>query len=156
MVRFVAFDVETPNRWNDRMSAIGITVIEDGEVDDPRPATKALASVPLPALRLTSGPLGKFGELLWIGLRNNPALEEYVASVRAALDKAGVAYDRKKFRPHITMVRKAEWPYQTLVEELAEVHRVRMNVDRVCLMKSERINGKLTYTVLGEVNGLLD
>ena len=36
--------------------------------------------------------------------------------------------------------------------ELAEVHRVRMNVDRVCLMKSERINGKLTYTVLGEIS----
>ncbi|MBR6407400.1 MAG: 3'-5' exonuclease [Clostridia bacterium] len=30
MSRFVAFDVETPNRLNDRMSAIGITVIEDG------------------------------------------------------------------------------------------------------------------------------
>ena len=101
---------------------------------------------------LTSGPLGNFGELLWIGLRKNPALEQYVASVRNALDVAGVAYDRKKFRPHITLVRKAEWPYQTLVEELTEVHRVRMNVDRVCLMKSERINGKLTYTVLGEIS----
>ena len=32
MARFVAFDVETPNRWNDRMSAIGITVLEDGEI----------------------------------------------------------------------------------------------------------------------------
>ena len=151
MARFAAFDVETPNRWNDRMSAIGITVIEDGEVDDPRPATKALASVPLPALRLTSGPLGKFGELLWIGLRKNPALEQYVASVRNALDVAGVAYDRKKFRPHITLVRRADWPYQVLVEELAEVRRVRMTVDRVCLMKSERLDGKLTYTVVGEV-----
>ena len=30
MARFVAFDVETPNRLNDRMSAIGITVLEDG------------------------------------------------------------------------------------------------------------------------------
>ena len=28
MNRFVVFDVETPNRWNNRMSAIGITVIE--------------------------------------------------------------------------------------------------------------------------------
>ena len=28
--RFVAFDVETPNRLNNRMSAIGITVLEDG------------------------------------------------------------------------------------------------------------------------------
>lgn len=32
MARFVAFDVETPNRASDRMSAIGITVIDDGEI----------------------------------------------------------------------------------------------------------------------------
>lgn len=32
MSRFVAFDVETPNRMSNRMSAIGITVIEDGEI----------------------------------------------------------------------------------------------------------------------------
>ena len=32
--RFIAFDVETPNRYNNRMSAIGITVIEDGAIAD--------------------------------------------------------------------------------------------------------------------------
>ncbi len=32
--RFVVFDVETPNRRNNRMSAIGITVIEDGKIAD--------------------------------------------------------------------------------------------------------------------------
>lgn len=32
MSRFVAFDVETPNRFNNRMSAIGISVIENGAV----------------------------------------------------------------------------------------------------------------------------
>ena len=32
MSRFIAFDVETPNRMNHRMSSIGITVIEDGEI----------------------------------------------------------------------------------------------------------------------------
>lgn len=30
--RFIAFDVETPNAQNDRMSAIGITVVEDGRI----------------------------------------------------------------------------------------------------------------------------
>ncbi|MBQ9411895.1 MAG: 3'-5' exonuclease [Oscillospiraceae bacterium] len=30
MSRYIAFDVETPNRYNNRMSAIGISVIEDG------------------------------------------------------------------------------------------------------------------------------
>lgn len=32
MSRIIAFDVETPNRHNRRMSAIGITVIEDGAI----------------------------------------------------------------------------------------------------------------------------
>ena len=134
-----------------RPENLHVTVAFLGEVKDPAPAMKSLQSVPVPELRLTSGPLGNFGELLWIGLRKNSALEEYVAEVRRALDAYGVEYDRKKFRPHITLVRRADWPYQVLVEELAEVHRVRMTVDRVCLMKSERIDGKLTYTVVGEV-----
>ncbi len=32
--RYIAFDVETPNSRNNRISAIGITVIEDGEIRD--------------------------------------------------------------------------------------------------------------------------
>ena len=37
MERFVAFDVETPNYYNDRMSSIGIAVIENGEIVDSFP-----------------------------------------------------------------------------------------------------------------------
>lgn len=33
-MRYVAFDVETPNRYNNRMSAIGIAVVEDGRIAD--------------------------------------------------------------------------------------------------------------------------
>ncbi len=34
MNRYIAFDVETPNRFNTRISAIGISVIEDGRIVD--------------------------------------------------------------------------------------------------------------------------
>ncbi len=34
MRRYIAFDVETPNRRSSRMSAIGITVVEDGHIAD--------------------------------------------------------------------------------------------------------------------------
>ena len=34
MSRFVVFDVETPNRYNNRMSAIGISVIQDGRITE--------------------------------------------------------------------------------------------------------------------------
>ena len=33
-MRYIVFDVETPNRANNRMSAIGITIIEDGIIAD--------------------------------------------------------------------------------------------------------------------------
>ncbi len=32
MYRYIVFDVETPRAANDRMSAIGISVIEDGAI----------------------------------------------------------------------------------------------------------------------------
>lgn len=34
MADLIVFDVETPNRFNNRMSAIGITVIRDGRIAD--------------------------------------------------------------------------------------------------------------------------
>ena len=33
-MRYIVFDVETPNRYNNRMSAIGITVIADSRITD--------------------------------------------------------------------------------------------------------------------------
>ena len=34
MYRYIAFDVETPNRYNDRMSAIGISVVDSGSITE--------------------------------------------------------------------------------------------------------------------------
>ena len=34
MYRYIVFDVETPNRYNNRMSAMGISVVEDGEITE--------------------------------------------------------------------------------------------------------------------------
>ena len=135
-----------------RAANLHLTVAFIGEVKDSAPAMTALQSVPLPELELRSGRLGNFGEILWIGLQRNPALEQYVADVRAALEAAGVSYDKKKFRPNITLVRRAWWPGGLQVADLAEAPRASMRVDRVCLMKSERLNGKLTYTAVGEVH----
>lgn len=34
MYRYIVFDVETPNRYNNRMSAIGISIVEDNRITD--------------------------------------------------------------------------------------------------------------------------
>lgn len=134
-----------------RKENLHLTVAFLGEVQDPKPVINALESVPVPKMTLQTGRLGNFGELLWIGLKKNPALEHYVADVRHTLDSVGVRYDRKKFKAHVTLVRRADWPYRVQVSELADEPGISMNVERVVLMKSERVNGKLTYTVVGEV-----
>lgn len=46
MSRYIAFDVETPNRFNNRMSAIGITIIKDGIITK----SSILLSIPKPVL----------------------------------------------------------------------------------------------------------
>lgn len=33
MPKYIVFDVETPNRYNNRMSAIGISIVENGKTD---------------------------------------------------------------------------------------------------------------------------
>ena len=34
MPRYIVFDVETPNRYNSRISAIGINTVEDGSITE--------------------------------------------------------------------------------------------------------------------------
>ena len=48
MYPYIVFDVETPNHYNDRMSAIGITVIENGVIAE----EKALLPDPAPEVHL--------------------------------------------------------------------------------------------------------
>jgi 2'-5' RNA ligase len=51
---------------------------------------------------------GRFGDTIWAAPDNEPRLVELADHLRQALDRAGIAYDRKPFKPHITMLRKAK------------------------------------------------
>ncbi|WP_308615674.1 RNA 2',3'-cyclic phosphodiesterase [uncultured Enorma sp.] len=66
------------------------------------------------AVELVPDGLGTFGRprdaTLWLGLRPVPELLALAGDVRVALDAYGVAYDRKAFRPHITLARRARMP----------------------------------------------
>ena len=103
-----------PGRFMDRQT-YHVTLAFLGEVDDAQALRAADAvqracaeAAPVP---LTSDGLGKFGKpadaTLWLGLRPAPALLGLARRVREELDAAGVAYDEKPFKAHVTLARRA-------------------------------------------------
>lgn len=69
---------------------------------------------------LTCTGLGKFGRAsdatLWLGIENVPELAQLAGDVRAELDKHGIFFDSKPFKPHITLARHAQLSKTTLDE----------------------------------------
>ncbi len=87
-----------------------LTLVFLGSVEDPAPAIEAMQRVPVPRTALRFDRLTLFGDVLVALMKKSDALERYVRALRAALDDAGIGYDRKAFRPHITLCRKPALP----------------------------------------------
>ena len=120
-----------------------LTLAFIGEVRDATAALRAVRSVSFEPFPLTLSGCGQFGNLHWLGAKSDKKAEDLAISLRAALTKEGVPFDKKPFKAHITVAREVTLPthWQKLPAPLAT-----MTVSRISLMKSERINGRLIYT----------
>ena len=83
---------------------------------------------------------GNFGDLWWVGIGKNPALDACVRRLRRDLADAGIPFDRKAFSPHITLLRRAAGCPALTVPEIG------MTVDHISLMRSERGKHGMIYT----------
>ena len=115
-----------------------------GEYDDPANVKEVIRKVPLPEFRLALSEKGNFGNILWAGVKGNQKLKTYVKDLRAALAAEGIPFDKEKFVPHITLIRKvsAKNPYQV------HLPKADMTVRKASLMRSEQKNGKMVYKEL--------
>ena len=77
-----------------------------GEYDDPAKIKAIISKVPLPEFRLALSDTGNFGNILWAGVKGNQKLKAYAKDLRRALETEGIPYDKAKFVPHITLIRK--------------------------------------------------
>ena len=75
------------------------------------------------------------------GVGGNQKLKAYVKDLRSALDVEGIPYDRDKFVPHITLIRK----YTAKRSYKVSMPKAEMMVKKASLMKSEQKNGKAVY-----------
>jgi len=131
-----------------RPENLHITLAFLGEVDASRVeeiAAAARSATPRRFAMLMDQPgYWKHNRIAWLGASRTPAdLEAMVAELRAALERAGIAFDPKPFVAHVTMVRNARPPK----EEWPTVHPFDWHVDGFALVASERDEGGTRYRV---------
>ena len=127
-----------------------LTLAFIGEYGNPDAVMDALNSVPFEPFPLHLDRLGNFGDLYWAGIADNPQLTAFVKRLRRALSDRNIPFDRKRFSPHITLVRKAEYYGET---PLPPVHAPEgeMEVTDVVLMRSDRGKQGMIYTEIGKI-----
>lgn len=121
-----------------------LTFIGESTPEQFERAVKALKAVPFRPFALSLSGLGNFGETIWAGVDIDPAVTDYVARLRKSLDDFNLGYDVREFRPHITLVRRAQGHFPREIE----VPRVKMNVTRISLMRTEFQRGRAVYREL--------
>ena len=124
-----------------------ITLAFIGEYGDPDEVLDAVGTVSFEPFDLCVGGSGSFSDTLWAGVGKNPSLEKLVRNVRRALADADIPFDRKKFRPHITLARRSSLPADLSSVPSPELSF--MTVDGFSLFRSDRGKHGMIYTELG-------
>ena len=117
-----------------------------GEVPDAQPVLDALADVSFTPFEIALEGMGCFGDLWWAGLKESEALELLARKVRHALAEREIPFDRKRFSPHITLIRNASGKLPGL-----QLRPASMTVSAVSLMRSDRGKHGMIYTELSAV-----
>ena len=81
------------------------------------------------------------GDLWWAGVNRNKPLLGLQRRLTDGLASVGFEPEKRKYSPHVTLARQVvtdaiQWPIEPFGEAVNKIH----------MMKSERINGKSTYT----------
>ena len=127
-----------------------LTLAFIGEYGDPDAVLAAMESLSFAPIPLRLDRLGAFDALWWAGLAESGELDALVRQLRRALAETGIPFDRKKFRPHITLLRKPVLPRRVDLAAFP-VPQAEMRAARLSLMLSTRGKNGMIYTELGAV-----
>ena len=131
-----------------------LTLAFIGEYDDPARVKEVVDSIEIRPFEMRLKGIGAFKDLWWVGTDNSAPLMAISRRLRRALAEADIPFDKKKFSPHITIIRRANG---TLSEEAADEIAesaitgngdVSMTVDHISLMRSDRGKYGMIYTEL--------
>ena len=122
-----------------------LTLAFIGEYDDPERVVEVMKSVPLRSFSIRLSGYRPFKDMFFANFEENEALREYVKRLRRALLDEEIPFDRKKFLPHVTLIRRAECTRnKAFLPEFQDGEAMRVN--GISLMKSERGKHGMIYT----------
>ena len=126
-----------------KIENLHLTLAFIGEYSDPDFVLEVIRSVPFAPFPMRIEGFGSFGDLYWCGIGGNDDLLIYVKRLRRALAENGIPFDRKKFSPHITLIRRAEYDRNFPGVTIPDMS---MQVSGVSLMRSDRTKSGMVYT----------
>ena len=149
-----------------RYENIHITLQFIGETKEQATISKAIEEVVANwrrgALSLTFDGFSSFkrreGELLYLKVNGDKNIEYLHRSILKRLKEEEIAFDEKELKPHITLGRnvvfdKNKGSKEEILNKLESfIITDPIEIKEVSLMKSERINGLLTYTAIKTYN----
>jgi len=133
-----------------RSENLHLTLAFIGEYNNPEDIMDALSPVSFAPFVIKIDGAGNFYDTYWAGIAPNDDLFQCVRRIRHALAENTIPYDRKKFLPHITLVRNAQFPagIAPLLEHLPVAG---MKVEKIDLMRSDRGKNGMIYTAIGRL-----
>jgi 2'-5' RNA ligase len=128
-----------------------LTVVFIGETTEIDAIKAAMDKLSADKFRLAFKGIGLFrrknSEIYWVGVELNDSLNAIYRRLTAYLTEAGFMLEERKFNPHLTLGRqvitKKDFDVMTFSESIKSIT---VPVNKISLMRSERINGVLTYT----------
>ncbi|MCR4614901.1 MAG: RNA 2',3'-cyclic phosphodiesterase [Clostridiales bacterium] len=127
-----------------------ITLAFIGEYNDPDRVMAAMSRVRFAPFQITVDHIGCFDDLWWAGIAESKALEALARDLRRALAEADIPFDKKRFRAHVTFLRRAENMNALSVPK--QIKPAVMAVNGISLMLSTRGKTGMIYTELGYVS----
>ncbi len=123
-----------------------LTLAFIGESDRPYRALECIKKCKFEPFDITLGSWGHFKDLYYISVLSE-SLKPLAEQVRKELIDGGFDIDTKKFVPHITLGRQCK----LVCEPVMPLSLVSCRINKICLMRSDRIKGKLVYTEIKDV-----
>ena len=129
-----------------REENLHLTLAFIGETDRVEEARAALREITASPAALQFNKAGAFDDLIWVGAEHSPSLAALQQDTAQRLKEHGFSLEKRAFRPHITLCRRFV-PYgkRDLIAVEQALGKANCRAERVILMESLRVDGKLIY-----------